>query len=177
MTVAPGPAARTVRQLGAAGLVLPRWVWGLVAVGWASWIWQLSAWEGPKTPGTFLWGWIGNTAHAPLYGLLALWLAFALPRREGVTPRGWADLGRGGVAFILACVAVYGAVDEWHQSWVAGRTVSLIDWLTDMVGASVVLWVAHGAAAAPGGVGRRLGLGAVACLAVSLLATLLAGIV
>lgn len=167
---------RVVRWLGGGALAVPRAVWGLVAAAWIAGIWRLSEIKGAGIPGTFAWSWIGNSAHALLYGLLALWLAFALPRRPGVTARGWADLRPAFIAAILVVVAVYGAVDEWHQSWVAGRTVSLADWLTDVTGASVVLWVARGAAGEDVNVGRRLAIGLGLCMAASLVATVFAGV-
>jgi VanZ family protein len=45
----------------------------------------------------------------------------------------------------LALALVYGALDEWHQSWVPGRTPSALDWVADGIGTSlacvaVALW-------------------------------------
>lgn len=42
------------------------------------------------------------------------------------------------VAALIA--ALYGATDEFHQSFVAGRTASFIDWAADAAGG--VLWMA-----------------------------------
>ena len=43
--------------------------------------------------------------------------------------------------YVLVWVAIYGATDEWHQSFVAGRNVSLGDWFADVVGAALaVVW-------------------------------------
>jgi len=175
-------AAGVLRTVGGLALGLPRAAWLLVAVGWTAWIWQLSEQEAPVETGTFLWAWIGNTAHAVLYGLLALWLAFALPRRPGPTPHGWADLAPPRVALVLGVIAGLGALDEWHQSWVAGRTASLGDVATDLVGAAVVLWVAVGAGRADdefvgAPVGVRLGAGLAISLGAGLLATLVAGVI
>ena len=41
-------------------------------------------------------------------------------------------------AFILTIL--YGASDEWHQSFVPGREMRLDDWLIDAVGALVILF-------------------------------------
>jgi VanZ family protein len=44
---------------------------------------------------------------------------------------------------LVAVGALYGVSDEWHQAFVPGRTVSLLDWIADitgiLVGYSVVL--------------------------------------
>ncbi len=39
---------------------------------------------------------------------------------------------------LLFCL-LFGASDEWHQSFVAGRDASLWDWLADALGAMVVV--------------------------------------
>jgi VanZ family protein len=41
---------------------------------------------------------------------------------------------------LLLCivgVAVYGALDEWHQSFTPGRDMSVYDWLADVAGAVI----------------------------------------
>ena len=35
--------------------------------------------------------------------------------------------------------AAYGALDEWHQSWVLGRNSSVADWVADCAGAGLAL--------------------------------------
>src|SRR5262245_53661714 len=46
-------------------------------------------------------------------------------------------LGRGGRTAILSLlvVAAYGASDEWHQSFVPGRSSDVMDWIADSTGA------------------------------------------
>lgn len=39
----------------------------------------------------------------------------------------------------MAILASYAAVDEWHQSWVPGRTATLPDWLADVAGGGLAL--------------------------------------
>ena len=68
-----------------------------------------------------------NLLHLPLFGLLAcLWLS--LLSRSGI-PR-WS-------AFVLSGLfaTIYGCLDEYHQTFVAGRYGSLGDLLLDMGGA------------------------------------------
>lgn len=69
--------------------------------------------------------------HLTAYGVLAGLLWWAL-RGSGVRyPATWA----------LALAVVYGATDEFHQSFVPGRTMSVSDLIVNLIGASVVLLV------------------------------------
>jgi VanZ family protein len=43
----------------------------------------------------------------------------------------------GTVAMVIAMVSVFGAVDEWHQSFIPGRSMSFADWIADSTGALV----------------------------------------
>lgn len=43
------------------------------------------------------------------------------------------------VAFLI--VAIYGLSDEYHQSFVPGRTPTLEDWLVDLIGAGLAMLV------------------------------------
>lgn len=61
-------------------------------------------------------------AHFSVYGLLA-----TLVCRSG---RGWR-----GAAAALVAVSLFGATDEWHQSFVPGRSTELADWMADTLGA------------------------------------------
>ncbi len=86
----------------------------------------------PEVPG------LGDkVAHGGSYALLAalVYRALASERLVGLTGSraAWAALGS----------AAYGASDEWHQSFVPGRTSDPRDLLADAVGASiavVVIW-------------------------------------
>jgi VanZ family protein len=70
-----------------------------------------------------------HTGHFVGYALLgALMLrALASARWAGIT------LGAGAAAVLLT--AAYGATDEWHQGFVAGRSPALDDWIADLAGA------------------------------------------
>jgi VanZ family protein len=39
----------------------------------------------------------------------------------------------------VAIASVYGVSDEWHQSFVAGRTADIADWYADSIGAAIAL--------------------------------------
>ncbi len=76
--------------------------------------------------------------HILTFGLLAViaWNAFrpgTLPARSHLLAWGYAVL--------------YGALDEWHQYHVPGRQADVWDWLADVVGATLFLWIASRAAA------------------------------
>jgi VanZ family protein len=43
-------------------------------------------------------------------------------------------------ALLLAVGYAYGALDEWHQSFVPGRTPSVADWVADVVGVTAGYW-------------------------------------
>jgi hypothetical protein len=75
-----------------------------------------------------------NSGHAPLFGFWAGGAAFWLASR---VPRPIPDVVYAALA--LGLTLAFGAVDEWHQSFVFGRTSSWTDVLTDGVGAAVTL--------------------------------------
>ena len=158
-----------LRRFGAWLQRLPRWAGPLLALAWMALIWQLSNLPSSDERASFPKGWLTNAAHAPLFGLLALWWILALPRREG-----WPVLGRAALLAVLGAVLAYGALDEWHQSSVPGRDASVLDLATDVVGAACTLWLAAyvgtpGASA--GGTLRRIGLGLLFCALAGLAAT------
>lgn len=71
--------------------------------------------------------------HGIEYGILALACAFGATR--GFNP----ELRTAGAAARAVLIsAAYGALDEWHQSFVPGRHPSSLDWLSDLVGALLV---------------------------------------
>ena len=174
----PAPALNALRRVGAALLVLPRLAWAGVAIGWAGLIWYLSSQTMEQAPGGPLWRFLANGVHVPLFGLLALWLALALPRTqagERTTGRvsGWPALRLPLAVGCAALAALWGAIDEWHQS-TTGRTPSVFDWITDAVAASWVVTVATLAGARDadaGRVSRALGVGLVLVLVAVALAT------
>lgn len=108
-------------------------VW-LPALIWATVIFLLSAQPSDRLPDL---GFDGQSilGHLLTYALLMGLLVFALHRSTRLPDtRVWV------LAFLL--VALYGASDEFHQSFVPGRHTTLFDWLTDLTGAGLV-WVVH----------------------------------
>jgi VanZ family protein len=63
-------------------------------------------------------------AHVALYGVLGGALAWSR----------WSERGRPVHAVLLGLGLLYAVSDEWHQSFVPGRTASLADLAADAVG-------------------------------------------
>jgi len=76
--------------------------------------------------------WVG---HFVAYALLALAIVWGLHRQWPTGRRHWI------VAWSLALL--YGISDEWHQSFVPGRTPDIRDVITDAAGAAVALAIAY----------------------------------
>lgn len=70
---------------------------------------------------------LDKVAHFTAYAVLA-----ALMLRATLRPRHVGTM----VAVVLA-VSAFGAVDEWHQSFIPSRSMSLLDWVADTAGAIV----------------------------------------
>jgi len=134
-----GRTARVLRAAGRFLLWVPRPLCALLAIAWALLIWDLSSHRAPMPLHPNLWWeWLSNMAHAPLFGILALFLSAVFLREEESrwpSPRGTR------IAPVVLCVLAYGLIDEWHQSTIPGRDASLLDVLTDVVSTSVVLWI------------------------------------
>jgi VanZ family protein len=106
--------------------------WG-PAVLWAAVLFLLSAQSDP--PGTSFFDWIpagDKLAHFALYAVLGAALAYG--RGSG---------GEVPHAGLIAGGSLYGASDEWHQSFVPGREVSPLDWAADSCGVAAGYWITH----------------------------------
>ena len=94
--------------------------WGPAAL-WAAVLFLLS--ELPGTDGGVPAG-TDKLVHGGLYLILGLSLAW-----------GKARTGSGVPVVVLLLIGVgYGALDEWHQSFVPGRELSAGDWVADSTG-------------------------------------------
>jgi VanZ family protein len=69
--------------------------------------------------------------HLTAYGVLAGLLWWALRGTRVRYPATWA----------LVLAVLYGATDEFHQSFVPGRDMSLSDLMVDLIGASAALLI------------------------------------
>ena len=113
-------------------VVRPHPLFLILSICWMGVIWALSArpasaWRrvGPLEAERLPVGRLAVLAHLGAYGMLGAMLQLGLPVRET-----WR---RGLLASSIA--AVYGVVDELHQSHVPGRDASGMDVVVDAVGA------------------------------------------
>lgn len=169
MTRGTSRSARVLRSIGRALAKLPRPTGVLLAALWMAVIWSISEVEGSDGDHSFLGSWLYNSAHAPFYGFLALLLAIALPRTKG-----WPRLDFVNTALVLVAVLTYAIIDERHQSHVPGRDADWADILTDVIGATVTLWMIRwlgDPASESGGVWRRIAVGLALCLGGGFVAT------
>ncbi len=67
-------------------------------------------------------------AHLLVFGLLAT----AVLRIPRIFNKGWR-----GVCITIALLSLYGALDEYRQSFTVGRAVELDDWIADTLGAII----------------------------------------
>ncbi len=145
--------------------------WGLCA-GWMALLWTLSGQPMPVTEGGGpIWTVVANAGHAPLFGILGLLVCALVLAGRGTDT--WRIGGRE-VSLVVGWVALYGTLDEWHQSRTPGRDPSSFDVLTDLVGAACVLWISAyvgGARATETGLRRRILAGIALCLVAALLAS------
>lgn len=109
-----------------------RWPRGLraawPALAWAGLISWLSSRSRPL-PVTVPLLHFDKVLHLGAFGLLAALVARALLELGGAARR----------ALLVAAVATsaYGALDEWHQSFVPGRDADPLDWAADTAGAAL----------------------------------------
>lgn len=72
---------------------------------------------------------LDKVAHAGVYGILAWLLLYAWPSRPA----------RRGYVLIWTLCCLYALGDEWHQSFVPGRSPDILDIVADAAGALVAL--------------------------------------
>ena len=104
-------------------------------------LWLLSSL--PQVPGPELFPHQDKVQHLVAYAVLAALFMHALRRTR---PRGAAR-----TLWLVATVltAAYGAIDEWHQSFVPGRDATLGDLLADAAGGALGAALAGKFAATP----------------------------
>ncbi|MEM9799753.1 MAG: VanZ family protein [Planctomycetota bacterium] len=166
-----------LRRLGRAAASVPRALAWIPPVTLAVFIFSLSSREGGSGPRSWwhLGGLTWNLAHPVLYGVLALSAIPLAPRATAAGERRAIALTPTAALWLFVLVVLYGFTDELHQSTVDGRDASLLDVVSDGVGAAAVLSIAvylGGNSASDGGLVRRIVAWAIAALAAAGAATL-----
>ncbi len=95
--------------------------WG-PAAAWAGVLFLLSSLPDLPGPGGIPFG--DKLGHFTLYAVLGLLLALGRRRSRRAVPH----------LLLLAIGALYALSDEWHQSFVPGRSPDPLDWMADVIG-------------------------------------------
>ena len=103
-------------------MIVRRWIPPLL---WATFILVLTSIPGARLPRVGVEG-LDKVVHFICYGVLAI---LALPAVSGGGRR------LRGAAVVLVTIAIFAALDEWHQQFIPGRTMDLADWYADTFGA------------------------------------------
>ena len=113
-------------------------VWVSLWLGWMVLIAASSHLPGASLPGQPFAG-ADKAVHVALYAVLGVLGTGALARLRPDWPRPlW-----GSTALLVG--ALFGALDEYHQGFIAGRQASMEDWLTDLMGLALAVIVARAA--------------------------------
>ena len=103
----------------------------VASIAWMGLIFALSSLPGSAVPGRF-----GSLGHLVLYTVLGALYLIVLRRDSGA----WRP-----VLLAVMLASIYGISDEFHQSFVPGRTPDPADWLVDtagaLLGASIAWWL------------------------------------
>jgi VanZ family protein len=92
--------------------------------GWVALTLTLTSIPNPGFSPSFPWA--DKVVHFAFYGVMGF--LFVLWRRE--TGKGVAAA----VVWATIFAALLGAVDEFHQQWIPGRSMDLLDWAADFLG-------------------------------------------
>lgn len=110
------------------------WRWWLLTLAWMGVIYYLSDQSNLVLPVEVWWsGSFSWIAHFTEYVVLASFLWLALRSSPWLSRRATA------IAFTLT--ALYALSDELHQSVVPGRSPDVRDWLVDIAGAALAVWL------------------------------------
>jgi VanZ family protein len=107
----------------------PRWLPPLL---WAALILILTSIPGSHIPASPFRN-FDKVVHLTIYGVLG-WL----------TARSWANGSRVAATALvaLALVSCFGALDEWHQQFIPQRSMDILDWTADSIGAAIGVMLA-----------------------------------
>ena len=112
--------------------------WLLPAL-WAAFILVMTSIPGALLPRVGAPG-LDKLVHFACYGVLGWSMFRALALRGGPLR---------GALFVAGAIAIFAALDEWHQQFIPGRSADAADWVADVSGASLGLAVAAAARRPP----------------------------
>jgi len=103
------------------------YLYWLPAVLWGGLIFMASHLPITDTPPLFDFPGSDKVIHFVIFGILSIFIltAFVLERKMPLLQAG---------IFSLMVTSLYGALDEWHQSFIPERSVEVADWLADTFG-------------------------------------------
>lgn len=107
-------------------LRLPWWLRSFLPLAIIIALWWLSSVSPGQQPVSSWSSWLHNAAHVVAYATLSAAIFVSAPERC-LAWQGWRRL-----SIVLA--AIYGLIDELHQSQVPGRVCSVLDWCSDVLG-------------------------------------------
>lgn len=93
--------------------------------------WMIVIWIGSSVPGSSLPGdlnYWSYAAHLAEYGILGYLLARSFTSKSRQTP------SVKSIIIVIIIGMLYAGIDEWHQSFVPGRSVNVFDWIFDVLG-------------------------------------------
>lgn len=104
--------------------------WGPPAL-WAAFILLLTSIPGSDIPHVGLLSFRGSDklVHATMYAIFALLATHSLLRSGRPL--------RQVVLVVVLGIALFAALDEWHQQFIPGRSMDVFDWLADLSGATI----------------------------------------
>lgn len=98
---------------------------------WAAFILLLTSVPGADIPRVSFLSFhsLDKLVHGTMYAIFA-WLATHSLVRAGRPLRQ-------AIFVVLMGIAIFGALDEWHQQFIPGRSMDLFDWTADLSGALI----------------------------------------
>ena len=111
--------------------------YAMPAIAWAIFIFIASSIPAYEMPDLTIFAW-DKAIHLGVYFVLAACVFTACSHPEAPP-----YLRRHRISATILFVAVYGALDEFHQYFVPGRAVEFFDWLADVSGAVVFVFLIY----------------------------------
>lgn len=97
-------------------------------VVWALVIEVATSWPNPPVPG-------GLPEHSDKVVHLVMYGVFGALITRSVGSDGWRSRVFARGLMVVAAISCFGALDEWHQQFIPGRSMELGDWIADTTGA------------------------------------------